>query len=82
MAAESEAPPDLAAIEAARATLGDLIEETPVHRWRAPAVADAFGPESAIFLKLELFQRTGTFKARGRACSTRWLSTRRRGSAA
>ena len=65
MAAESEAPPDLAAIEAAQATLGDLIEETPVHRWRAAAVSDALGPKSAVFLKLELFQRTGTFKARG-----------------
>ena len=65
MAAESAAPPDLAAIEAARATLGDLVEETPVHRWCGAAVADALGPESAVFLKLELFQRTGTFKARG-----------------
>ena len=65
MAAESEAPPDRAAIETARATLGDLVEETPVHRWRAAAVSDALGPESAVFLKLELFQRTGTFKARG-----------------
>ena len=61
MAAESAAPPDLAAIEAARATLGDLVEETPVHRWRGAAVADALGPEGAVFLKLELFQRTGTF---------------------
>ena len=65
MAEESAAPPDLAAIEAARATLGDLVIETPVQQWRAPAVADALGPESAVFLKLELFQRTGTFKARG-----------------
>ena len=65
MAEESAAPPDLAAIEAARATLGDLVIETPVQQWCAPAVADALGPESAVFLKLELFQRTGTFKARG-----------------
>ena len=65
MAAESAAPPDLAAIEAAQAVLGDLVEETPVHCLRAPAVAAALGPQSAVFLKLELFQRTGTFKARG-----------------
>ena len=58
-------PPDLAAMEAARETLGDLIDETPVQRWRAAAVSDALGPESDVFLKLELFQRTGTFKARG-----------------
>ena len=58
-------PPDLAAMEAARETLGDLIDETPVQRWRAATVSDALGPESDVFLKLELFQRTGTFKARG-----------------
>ena len=65
MTTDSAAPPDLAAIEEARATLGDLIDETPVHRWRSTVVSDALGPESAVFLKLELFQRTGTFKARG-----------------
>ena len=65
MAQENLAPPDLAAIEEARASLGDLINETPVHHWRAAAVSDALGADSAIFLKLELFQRTGTFKARG-----------------
>ena len=65
MAAEGAAPPDLAAIEAARARLGDRVVETPVQQWRGPAVADALGPAGAVFLKLELFQRTGTFKARG-----------------
>ena len=65
MAEEGARPPDLAAIEAARATLDDLIVETPVQQWQSPAVADVLGPESAVFLKLELFQRTGTFKARG-----------------
>ena len=65
MTQENLAPPDLAAIEEARASLGDLINETPVHHWRAAAVSDALGADSAVFLKLELFQRTGTFKARG-----------------
>ena len=65
MAQENLAPPDLAAIEEARASLGDLINETPVHHWRAAAVSDTLGTDSAVFLKLELFQRTGTFKARG-----------------
>ncbi len=65
MAAEGAAPPDLAAIEAARARLGDRVVETPVQQWRGPAVADALGSAGAVFLKLELFQRTGTFKARG-----------------
>ena len=65
MTREDEAPPDLAAMEAARATLGGLVDETPVHRWQPAAVADALGREGDVFLKLELFQRTGTFKARG-----------------
>ncbi len=65
MSQDDAISPDLAAMEAARATLGDLIDETPVHRWRAAAVSDALGRDSDVFLKLELFQRTGTFKARG-----------------
>ena len=82
MAAESEAPPDLAAIEEARARLGDLVEETPVHRWRAAPVSDALGAESAVFLKLELFQRTGTFKARGALLNALALDEAARGNAA
>jgi len=65
VAEEGAAPPDLAAIERARETLGDLVDETPVQRWRSETLAAALGEESAVFLKLELFQRTGTFKARG-----------------
>ena len=59
------APPTLSDIEAARAQLGDLISETPTHRWRSPLLDDRLGRNSAVFLKLELLQRTGTFKARG-----------------
>ena len=65
MVEENTAPPDLAAIEAACASLGDQIVETPVQRWHSRVVSEMLGPESAVFLKLELFQRTGTFKARG-----------------
>ena len=65
MTQDDTTPPDLAAMEAAQATLSDRINETPVHQWRAAALSDALGADSAVFLKLELFQRTGTFKARG-----------------
>ena len=41
-----------------------------MHRWHGAAVSDALGPESAVFLKLELFQRTGTFKVRGALLNT------------
>ncbi len=57
--------PTLQDIEEARATLGDLVNETPVHRWRSPLLDACLGHEGAVFLKLELLQRTGTFKARG-----------------
>jgi threonine dehydratase len=61
------APPSLtlAAIEAARRRLGDRIIETPVHHWRGPELAARIGAETQVFLKLELFQYTGSFKARG-----------------
>ncbi len=54
----------LSDIEAARHLLGDRVLVTPVQEWFGPAV-DALGKGSRIFLKLELFQRTGSFKARG-----------------
>lgn len=57
--------PDLAQIRAARARLGDLIVATPVWRWRGPDLDALVGPETAVHLKLELFQYTGTFKPRG-----------------
>ena len=52
-------------IEEARATLRGLVNETPAHRWHSPLLEARLGAESAVFLKLEVFQRTGTFKARG-----------------
>jgi threonine dehydratase len=55
----------LAAIREVRAKLGDRIVETPVRLWRDEAVFDAVGVETQVFLKEELFQRTGSFKPRG-----------------
>lgn len=54
----------LSDIEAARHLLGDRVLETPVEEWRGPTV-DKLGPGTRVFLKLELFQHTGSFKARG-----------------
>jgi threonine dehydratase len=54
----------LSDIEAARHLLGDRILVTPVHEWSGPTI-DGFGSGSRVFLKLELFQRTGSFKPRG-----------------
>ncbi len=57
--------PTLAEIEAVRARFDDRIIETPVHRWRGPEIAAAAGEDTEVFLKLELFQYTGSFKPRG-----------------
>ena len=59
------APLTLEDIEEARTVLGGLVNETPVHRWHSPLLESRLGAGSAVFLKLEVFQRTGTFKARG-----------------
>ena len=55
----------LAEIRETREKLGKHIDTTPVQRWRGPVVEDIFGADTEIFMKLELFQRTGTFKPRG-----------------
>ncbi len=58
-------PPTLAEIRATAWRIAPYTVRTPVHEWRSPAVAARFAPPTNLHLKLELFQRTGTFKARG-----------------
>jgi threonine dehydratase len=57
--------PSVERIAVARARLDDLIIETPVHHWRGSEIAAAVGADTEVVLKLELFQYTGSFKARG-----------------
>ncbi len=57
--------PTLDQIREARERLGDRVRETPVWSWRGRRVEELFGAETGVFLKLELFQYTGTFKPRG-----------------
>lgn len=57
--------PTLDRIRAARERLGDFVVKTPVRRWQDEALGAAAGPDTQVFLKEELFQRTGTFKPRG-----------------
>ena len=52
-------------IRAARQQLGDRVVTTPVHEWEGSLRTEMLGPQTRVFLKLELLQRTGTFKARG-----------------
>jgi threonine dehydratase len=57
--------PSLAQIEATRERLGDMVLETPVWHWQEPDIQEIVGDETQVMLKLELFQRTGSFKPRG-----------------
>ena len=57
--------PTLEAIRATRERLGDLVVTTPIRRWQDDALDRAVGARTQVFLKEELFQRTGTFKPRG-----------------
>lgn len=70
----SDDAPSLADIRAARERLGERVRETPVWPWRGDAIARAAGEGTQVFLKLELFQVTGTFKARGALLNAMALS--------
>jgi threonine dehydratase len=57
--------PTIADIRVTQALLAPHILPTPVIRWPSPTLAKVLGDHARLFLKLELFQVTGTFKARG-----------------
>ena len=59
------AVPSVDDIRANRARLGDLVTTTPVRRLTDDAVEQAVGASTEVWLKEELFQRTGSFKPRG-----------------
>ena len=54
-----------AEIQAAQAQLTPHLVRTPVMPLYSPQVQAALGPHTRVTLKLELFQRTGSFKPRG-----------------
>jgi threonine dehydratase len=66
--------PTLDDIRAARERLGERVRETPVWHWHSDAVERVIGARTRVFLKLELFQYTGTFKARGALLNAMALS--------
>jgi threonine dehydratase len=66
--------PRLDAIRTARERLGERVRETPVWPWRGDAIERAAGKHTQVLLKLELFQYTGTFKARGALLNAMVLS--------
>jgi threonine dehydratase len=61
---EMEAP-SLAEIRATAGQLAGRIARTPVFDWDGPEIRALLPSRTAVNLKLELFQHTGSFKARG-----------------
>lgn len=57
--------PTVEAIRANRARIGERIVTTPVRRLSDPALDAAVGAATRVWIKEELFQRTGSFKPRG-----------------
>jgi threonine dehydratase len=57
--------PTIDAIRANRARLGDLVLKTPIRFIEDDALAAAVGASTRVWLKEELFQKTGSFKPRG-----------------
>ena len=66
-------PLTLAQVRAVREQISAHIVQTPIHAWRGPEVASRTARGTEAVLKLELFQLTGTFKARGAINSVQLL---------
>ena len=45
--------------------IASFINKTPVHQWQGSKLAERIGQNTQVTLKLELFQRAGSFKTRG-----------------
>jgi threonine dehydratase len=71
---ESALTLDMDTVRAVRERNRPHVAETPIHSWRGAEVAERAGPDTEVVLKLELFQNTGTFKARGAITSVAALS--------
>lgn len=58
-------PATLVEIRQTHERLRGLVLETPVWQWQTDEITELVGHETSLFLKLELLQHTGSFKARG-----------------
>ena len=61
----SDDQPTLEKIRSTRARLGERVVRTPVRRLEDDRLSRLLGPATQVFLKEELFQKTGSFKPRG-----------------
>ena len=58
-------PPSLESIQLARRHLGNFVRETPAWQWTGQRIDQLVANDTTLWLKLELFQHAGSFKARG-----------------
>lgn len=65
----------LETVRAVREHNRPYVMETPIHDWRGAEVGARTAAGTTVVLKLELFQYTGTFKARGAVTSLSRLDT-------
>ncbi len=70
--------PTLDMIRETAAIIAPHINRTPVHHWRGREIDTQLGSDTEVLLKLELFQHSGTFKARGALSNTLRLSDEQR----
>jgi threonine dehydratase len=74
---EAVSAPTIAEVRANALRISGDVLKTPIHLWDGPELRARF-PVGEAVLKLELFQRTGTFKARGAVTSINALDTEAR----
>lgn len=70
--------PSVDQITATARALSGKVFRTPVWRWQSADLEQALDERTEVWLKLELFQKTGTFKVRGALNSVASLSARQR----
>lgn len=70
----------LAEIRETHALIAPYVLRTPVIDWRGGKISDQMGSGTEIFVKLELWQHTGTFKIRGALSQMLRLSKEQRTS--
>ena len=70
--------PPLDAVQAARVAIGRHVLETPVWPWSGHRLAALRPADSTLWLKLETFQHTGSFKVRGALLAMQRLDAEQR----
>jgi threonine dehydratase len=65
MTVRGDNAPNVAEMRAAATSIAPHIVLTAIQPWQSAYLEDRLGAQSQLVLKLELFQRTGTFKVRG-----------------